>query len=149
MRFPVVVLLVTILAACSTVGTKPADVAAGVPTADVTVRLGSPLFFGASRAASAMFDVTVRNQAAVPVTLRRIHLSTGGMLQYVIEPLDRTFAETLAPGESKTVRLTTGATASVAGINPTEPMHVRVEAEFETTNGRRYRKIANIMNVAP
>lgn len=143
MRFSAGVLFLTMLAACSTGGAGSA-----VP-ASVAVRLASPLFFGSSSVSPANFDVMVTNQSTVPLTLRRINLSTVGGVQYTIQPLERDFAENLAPGESKTVRIATDAVASSAGSNPTERMNVRVVAEFEMPDGHRFRKIANVVNVAP
>jgi hypothetical protein len=142
MRVSVAVVLVAMLAACSTAGTE------GVP-ADIAVSLASPLFFGADSRSNADFDVTITNRATVPVRIRRVSIASGAVIQYVITPLERSFDEPLAPGQSKTVRLATEAIASVAGVNPAEPMRVRIVAELETPDGSRVRKIANILNVAP
>jgi len=144
MRSSIIILLVSILVACSSSGTRPAGVAA----ADVSVRLAAPLFFGSGRTSAAALDVNVTNRANVPVTLRRIHISASGMLQYTIRPLDRIYNDTLAPGETKPYHLTTEAIASTPALTPTEPLNVRVDVDFEAT-GRRYREIFNIVNVQP
>lgn len=144
MRSSITILLVSLLVACSSSGTRPAGVAA----ADVSVRLAAPLFFGSGRTSAAALDVNITNRANVPVTLRRIHIYTPGMVQYTLRPLDRPYNDTLAPGETKTYHLTTEAITSTPALTPTEPLNVRVELDFEAT-GKRYREIFNIVNVKP
>ena len=70
------------------------------------------------------------------------------MAQYGIRPVDRIFNETLAPGESKTMYLSTTAIAAVSGLMAMEPLTLRVEGDF-AVGGQRYHELFNIVNVAP
>ena len=143
MRFPIAALLIATLAACGSGGSaRPADVA----RSEVGVRLGAPLFFGSGQVAPATFEVTVRNQATVPIRVWRIHLSSPSMVQYAIRPVERTFNDSLEPGESKSFALVTDAVASAPRLDSTEPMNVRVEIDLEA-NGHRYRELSNVMGV--
>ena len=142
MRFSFAVLLIAMLAACSSgSGARPAD----LPQADVNVMLRAPLMFGSSRVASAGLDVTVRNQATVPIRVRRIQLSSPAMVEYAIRPVERAFNDALAPGETKTFSILAEAVSSSAGLSPSEPLNVRAVIQFEEGK-RSYRDVFTIMS---
>lgn len=142
MRNWVAVVLLSLSIACSSASSRPADVAAP----DLDVAFAAPLFFGSSRTAPASFNVTVTNQAKVPMTVHSLRLSSPSMAQYGIRPVQRLFNETLAPGESKTLYLSTTAIAAVAGIMAMEPLTLRVEGDFAVA-GQRYHELFNVVNV--
>ena len=141
MRLSIPVLLMVMLAACSSAnsGARPADVA----QADVNVNLRAPLLFGSSGVTQAAFDVIIRNNATVPVKLRKIRLTSPAMVEYSIRPMERSWDDTLAPGVTKTYTMLGEAIAASSGLNPSEPLNVRAEIDFEV-NGRRYRDIFTI-----
>ena len=140
MRFPLFVLCLTVLAACATSATRPAEIA----RADVSVALRAPLMFGSSRTAQAPMGVTVTNTANVPVTVRRIRLSSPAMMDYEIRPVSAAFNDLLAPNASKTFVLLSQADAARAGLDPAEPLNVRAEVDF-VAGKYKYREVFNVV----
>ena len=121
--------------ACGSGGSaRPATVA----KPDLNVELAHDLFFGSGSTAPATIDVTVRNRATVPIMLRRVELSSPGMVQYGIYPITRDFRETLQPGETKTVPVF--ATAQTSVRRPTEPLTLRAILDFEV-GGKVWREM--------
>jgi len=130
MLFPIVFLL-----ACgSTGGTRPKS----IPKPDVGVALTHSVFFGSSSEAPATIEVRAFNRASVPIELRRVELSSPGMIEYAIRPMSRDFREVIGPGETKTV--TVFATAETSVSRPTEPLTLRAIVDFEAA-GARWREV--------
>jgi hypothetical protein len=141
MRFKIALPLF-LLVACSSASRPPA----GPANAEVSVRLKGPLFFSSSRQANASFDVAIRNRTAVPITVRRVRMATPEMMEYVLRPTEKTFNETLAPGETKTLWLPATFVSSSVGLMPSEPLIVRATIDFEG-GGKPFREIFNIIDV--
>ncbi|HEX6641637.1 MAG TPA: hypothetical protein VF215_11025 [Thermoanaerobaculia bacterium] len=127
--------LVALIAACGSAGSgRPAAIAAP----EIRAGVAGTIFFGSGSTAPANIDVEVTNVANVPITLRRVEVDSPGMGTYALRRASRIVRETIAPGETK--RVTVFATAVTTVRNPSEPLTIRVIAEFE--NGKdRWREI--------
>lgn len=129
--FLVVLISVLFTVACGSTGSgRPANIAAP----DVHAELNGSVFFGSGTTAPANIDVTVTNRSAVPIVLRRIEVDSPGMGTYGIVRTARTVRENIGPGETKSV--TVFATAVTTVRNPSEPLTLRVIADFESGKDR-------------
>jgi len=130
MLFPIVFLL-----ACgSTGGTRPKS----IPKPDLAADLTHDVFFGSGSTAPASIEVRARNRGSVPIELRRVELSSHGMIEWGIIPISHDFREVIGPGETKSV--TVFATAETSVRRPTEPLTIRAIIEFEA-GGVRWREV--------
>ncbi|HUF70611.1 MAG TPA: hypothetical protein VMM79_18325 [Longimicrobiales bacterium] len=102
--------------------------------------LVSPVFFGSGTSAPANLEVVVENRAAQPLVVRSVRAQSSGMVQWGIYPVQRTFNETINPGEAKSFPLFATAVARYARMTPNEPLNVRAVVEFETA-GKRYQEL--------
>jgi hypothetical protein len=84
-------------------GTNKSGRPATVAQPAMNVELTHDIFFGSGATAPATVQVTVMNRATVPILLRRVELSSPGMVQYAIYPTAREFRETILPGETNSV----------------------------------------------
>jgi hypothetical protein len=137
LSYPILVVLsltllsLTLLSvACASGNVRPANIAAPSVEAD----LNGTVFFGSGDRAPANIDVTVTNNAGVPITLRRVEIDSPGMGTYGIVRTSRLFRDTIAPGETKRVTVFTTAITTVR--NPSEPLTLRAIAEFESGKDR-------------
>jgi hypothetical protein len=129
-------LVVLFAIACGSTGSgRPANIAAP----EVSAALNNTPFFGSGDTAPANIDVTVTNRATVPIVLRRLEVDSPGMGTYGLIRTSRTFRENLAPGE--TTNVVVFATAVTRVRNPSEPLTIRVIADFESGKDR-WREIA-------
>ena len=122
--------LVFILGCGSSGGTRPKN----IPKPDVTAELTHDVFFGSGSTAPASIEVQARNRAGVPIELRRVEVSSPGMLEWGIVPMARDFREVIGPGKTKSV--TVFATAETTVRRPTEPLTIRAIIDFEANNVR-------------
>lgn len=134
--------LVVLSIACASGTPRPADATAP----GVDVRLLNELFFGSNRTAAGTFEVEITNNAAVPMLIHSIRLSSPGMLEYSLRPEERRFGETIEAGVSKAFSVGATVVAASAGTDHREPLTVRVQLDVES-GGKRYREIRNVMNV--
>lgn len=111
---------------------------ASVAQPGLSVELTHDIFFGSGATAPATIEVTVLNRATVPIMLRRVELTSPGMVQYAIYPTVRDFRETIQPGETKSVSVF--ATAQTTVRRPTEPLTLRAVVDFEAA-GSVWREI--------
>lgn len=124
--------------ACGSAGSsRPASIAAP----EIRAGLAGTVFFGSGNTAPANIDVEVTNRAGVPITVRRLEVSSPGMATYGLIRTTRDIRETVAPGETK--RVTVFATAVTNVRNPSEPLTIRVLADFEAGKDR-WREIAMV-----
>ena len=83
------------------------------------------------------FRMHVTNHADVPITLKRVDISSiGGVGGFVVPPTSHPFATTIAPGGSDAVEFWAAGNATgqnVTGAN--EPVTVRVVATFDSSLG--------------
>ena len=130
-RVSLLFLVVLFAMSCASGGSvRPANVAAPEIRAD----LAGNIFFGSGNSAPANIDVAVTNRASVPIVLRRVEVDSPGMSTFGLIRTSRQFRETIAPGETKGV--TVFATAVTNVRNPSEPLTVRVIADFEVGKDR-------------
>jgi len=128
-------LIILLLIACGSGSSgRPATVA----KPDMRAELAHDVFFGSGSTAPATIDITVLNRATVPITLRRVEVSSPGMAEYGIHSTSRDFRETIQPGETKSVAVF--ATAETTVRNPTEPLTIRAVVDFEV-EGKIWREI--------
>lgn len=134
MRRTAVVLALFLTLACSTSNRRPATVAA--PTI-VATGVGS-IFFGSGATAPVTLEVSVRNNAQVPIRVRDVEVSSPGMVQYTLRPVSRMVNENILPGETRSITLFTTAHTSVR--SPREPLNLRTIVTLEA-QGVRWREI--------
>ena len=130
-------LITLLLIGCaSTANERPPEIA----QPDVAARLVNSLFFGSGTTTPATLEVTITNRASVPIKLRRLEIDSPGMIQYRVMPFARDYNETIAPGETKSMTVFATARTGIARLTPSEPLSVRVVADFMVGN-RRFRDI--------
>ncbi|HKO58685.1 MAG TPA: hypothetical protein VJ276_22660 [Thermoanaerobaculia bacterium] len=134
-------LLLLIAVACSS-SPGAADRPNGIAKPDIGVRsTASTIFFGSGSTAPVPLEVVVRNNASVPLRVRRISIESPGMAEYTLQPLQRTFDEEVGPGQTKSFNLVGTAYTNISRLNPTEPLQVRATVEFEGPGKERFREI--------
>lgn len=117
--------------ACGSTGSgRPANITAP----QIRAEINGSVFFGSGTSAPVTIDVAVTNTATVPIVLRRVEVDSPGMSTYGVIRTARTMSENLGPGETKTV--TVFATAVTTVRNPSEPLTIRVIADFESGKDR-------------
>ena len=131
------------LAACSSTGDRPSNIA----QPEIVVSQAGPIFFGQAAQTDVTVDVRITNRATVPITLREVEVSSANAEQYSIPRSRRTFKETIAPGETRTVQVL--ATAVAQNLNPrfAQPLIVRTFLRFEA-DGKSFRE-AVLKDFAP
>lgn len=117
---------VFLMACAGSVARRPESIA----RPSIQPELVNQLFFGSGTTAPATIEVRVRNNATVPIVLRRIEVDSPGMGQFQILRTNRTFRETIAPGETKPFAIF--AMAETTRRNPTEPLTLRAIVDFES-----------------
>jgi hypothetical protein len=130
--FLVALFIVLSTMACGSSGgsSRPATIA----QPEVRAALSGTVFFGSGNTAPANIDVSVTNTATVPIVLRRLEVDSPGMGTYGLVRTSRTFRENIGPGETKNV--TVFATAVTNVRSPSEPLTIRVIADFESGTDR-------------
>ena len=121
--------------ACSSAGSaRPANIAAP----DLRAMVSGSVFYGSGTTAPVTIDVFITNRATVPIVLRRLEVDSPGMATHGLIRTARTMRENIAPGETKSVSVFATSVTNVQ--NPSEPLQIRVIADFE--NGKdRWREI--------
>ena len=82
------------------------------------------------------YRLTVKNNANIPITLKKVYVQSVGTGGYALFPTSRPFNQTVNPNESATVEFWAPADAqglNVAGTN--SPVVVRVTTTFDTAQG--------------
>ena len=133
-RFALVTLLL-LAAACSS-GRRPAN----VKQPEIRGHAVGSIFFGSSQTAAVDVEVSVTNRADVPLIVHAIRISSPMMDQYTLQSAERSFHQTLAPGESQTFALSATAYTNRTNLEPTEPLQLRVDVDCEAA-GARFREI--------
>jgi hypothetical protein len=124
--------------ACASGATRPS----GMPRPEVEIRQNGSLFFGSGSTAPAFLEVFVTNPGSQPLMLRRVRIESPGMATYGLQPIERVFSQTIAPGETRSVQLTPTAVTSTS--RPTEPLTLRATVYFES-GGKSFREIYTAM----
>lgn len=115
-------------------GGRPADVAQPA----IRVEQVGSVFFGSTSTAPVNFEIAILNRANVPITIREIEISSPGMVQWTLRTRRQRYAETIPPGEARTLGFFTDAVTSTA--RPSEPLNTRAFVFIEA-NGKYFREI--------
>ena len=113
---------------------------------DISVDLASSIFWGSQESVPTTVDVTVTNRADQPISVRRVEVSSVNMTQYRLRTGVRDFRDTIAPGETKVLPVTTTADRFVT--RPSEPLNLRAVLEIEAA-GARWREIVSVHSNRP
>jgi hypothetical protein len=134
MRTAIAFTLLLLLAACAS-STRPAN----VPQPGIEVRQAGPIYFGQAPSTPVTVDIQITNRADVPIVLRNAEVSSSSSEQYTIPRYRRTFDQTIAPNETRTLQL--DATAVAINTRPVnaQPLLVRTFLLFEA-NGKTFRE---------
>jgi hypothetical protein len=81
--------------------------------------------FGATTSSPITIEVQIRNTATQPILVRTIRLEGGLTQQYQIRGAERAVRETIAPGETRGVRLQIVAVSQQGRIQDPEPLNLR------------------------
>jgi len=135
MRKFVVLTAVLILAACAS-STNNAKV--DIPQPEIVVEQLSSTPAVAEHVTGGVpvnFGIAVTNRADIPVTLKRINISSLGSGGYNVPNNSRPFDKVIQPGATEEVSFWAGANAdpSVAGVNGA--VALRVIAQFDSAKG--------------
>ncbi|HUP50407.1 MAG TPA: hypothetical protein VNA04_16650 [Thermoanaerobaculia bacterium] len=125
-----VVLVLVTAAACGT--GQPISTSGG--RAAVGVQLVGSVFFGSGSTAPANLEVLVENRSPAEIVVRHIRVESSGMATWGIYPAQRTFRETLSPGQVRAFPMY--ATAATTRRSPTEPLTVRAVVQFDSGTER-------------
>lgn len=124
------------LACASGSGDRPADVA----KPGIVVRQAGSIFFGSSTTAPVSFDITITNNATVPLIVKEVELTSPGMMQYTIARESKLFREVIEPGQSRTLGMTATAYTRDTRNRSDEPLSVQTFVRFEV-NGKPFREV--------
>lgn len=141
MRTAIASALLLLLAACAS-STRPAN----IPQPGIEVRQAGPIFFGSAPSTPVTVDIQITNRADVPILLRNAEVSSNAE-QYTIPRYRRTFDQTIAPGETRTVQVDATAVALSSRPVNAQPVLVRTFLLFEV-NGKTFRE-AVVTEFAP
>ena len=134
MRHALAFTLLFAAACASTSPSRPADIA----QPQLQVRQAGPIFLSQG-STTVTIDVDITNRANVPLTIREVEIGSSDSQQYSISPTRRLVNETVAPGETRTVSLSTSAVARAA--QPVgQPLVIRAFVRFEG-NGKVFREV--------
>jgi hypothetical protein len=124
--------LFLVLAAVACSSSSGTDRPANVAKPDIVVEnKASSIFFGSGSTAPVPLDITITNNASVPLRLRRIQIESPSMVEYTLRPFQRIFNEEIGPGQTKTISVVSTAYTNIARLNVTEPLQIRAIVEFE------------------
>ncbi len=132
-----------VLAACGTGSTGTTGRPQNIPRPDIHVELANNIFWGSSSTANVNVDVIVTNRADQPITVRRVEVSSPNTTQYRLRTGLRDFKDTVAPGETKTLPITTLAERFVQ--RPSDPLTLRAIVDIEAA-GSRWREIVTVIS---
>lgn len=131
MRRLSLVLLVLFAIACASGGTsRPKSIA----QPQIEVFMTHDVFFGSQAEAAATIEVRVTNPSAEPIKVLRAEVYSPTMSQWGIRRTSRTFNESIAPGETKSVTLFATAVTTVS--RPDEPLVLTALVDFESGEAR-------------
>jgi hypothetical protein len=141
MRTAIASALLLLLAACAST-TRPANIA----QPGIEVRQAGPIYFGRAPSTPVTVDIHITNRASVPILLRDAEVSSNSE-QYTIPRYRRTFNQTIAAGETRTVQLDATAVSMNTRASNAQPLLVRTFLGFEA-NGKAFRE-AVVTEFAP
>ena len=126
-----------VFAACASGTQRPAT----ITQPEILLEPATPIFFGSGTSTAASLNLSIANTATVPLTIVKVRIETSGAADYNLQTYDRSYRDTLGPGQMKVIPIVTQAFAAYAGVRPSEPMSVRVFVYFESAAGN-FREIS-------
>ena len=139
----VTVFAFTIACASSNTAQRPANIS----RPDIDAELANHVFFGGGSSAPATIDVTVKNTATEPITVRRIEVDTPDMTEWGLVRQSRSYAEVIEPGGTKAI--TFFGTATTITRERNEPLTFRTTVDFETAGGVVWREQLTKISTRP
>ncbi|HEX6101211.1 MAG TPA: hypothetical protein VF432_33150 [Thermoanaerobaculia bacterium] len=139
MRRLLVFFLLLAAACASSSGARPSDVA----RPDIHVRQAGSIVFDSGSHAPVTIDVHITNNATVPLRVREIEVSSPyppGMMLHDIRRKAQTFNETIAPGESRPLRLVAAVVSRSTQTPSSGPLGIMAKIRFEA-NGRGFMEV--------
>ena len=131
--------------ACASANT--AQRPATISRPEITAELADDVFFAGGTTAPARIDVTIRNTAGEPITVRRIEVDTPDMTEWGLVRQSRSFGEVIEPGATKAI--TFFATASTIASSRNEPLTFRTTVEFESAGDVHWREQLTMISTRP
>ena len=96
--------------------------------------------FGSGDEAPVSINIQVTNNAAMPLRIREVEITSPGMMQYSVPRVSKLFNETVAPGETRVVGMVASAIARQARVDRYEPLSLRAVIRIEG-GGKDFREI--------
>jgi hypothetical protein len=142
MRNVVASTLLLIAACASTSSDRPAN----IPQPQIRVGQAGPVFLSQGPTPITI-DVEVTNRASVPLVIREVEISSSDSgQQYGVAPARRLVNETIPPGETRKVSVTSSAVAQNSG-RVGGSVQIRASVRFEA-EGKSFRELV-LTELAP
>ena len=103
MRFRSLALLTILAFAIGCASGNTAQRPANIPRPEINSEIASEIFFAGGSSAPVTIDVSVKNSAAEPITVRRIEMDTPDMTEWGLMRQSRSYEEVIEPGETKKI----------------------------------------------
>ena len=126
------------LAACSSSSSQGPKATIAAPDVDIDQALGPGDLGFPDAPIDVKYQIRVRNNAAVPITLRRVNLHTvnpPGGAYTLTPPLVHTMNVTIPPSGEQTIEVWAHARSYGVSMRDREPVTVKGVAYFETPQG--------------
>ena len=126
-----------VAAACSS-GSQGVKANIAAPEFDIEQTFGPGDVGYPSAPIDVKYDIRIRNNSAVPITLKRINLHTvnpPGGAYTLTEPLQHPFSVTIPPNGEQTIQLWAHAQSYGVSMRDREPVTVKGVAYFDTAQG--------------
>jgi len=138
MRYRSLALLTLLAFAIGCASSNTAQRPANISRPEINAELANEVFFAGGSSAPATIDVTVKNTATEPITVRRIEVDSPDMTEWGIMRQSRSYSDVIEPGATKS--LTFFGTARAITSSRSEPLTFRTTVEFETAGGVHWRE---------
>lgn len=122
---------------------RPADVS----RPEITFAQRGEILFGGGNEAPVQLLVQIRNTAKVPLVVREIEVSSPQTMYYSVGPSSMVYAETIPPGETRTLPLTARVYSETPDKVDEEPLSVRAFVLFDV-EGKRFRETVMQRNIS-
>ena len=127
-----------LLAACSSASSQGPKANIAEPTVDIEQTFGPGDVGYPDAPIDVKYQLRIRNNAAVPITLKRINLHTvnpPGGAYTLTPPLQHPFSVTIPPNGEQTVQLWAHAQSYGVSMRDREPVTVKGVAYYQTPQG--------------
>lgn len=136
-RLALLAVLLVAAAACSS-GSQGVKANIATPEFDIEQTFGPGDVGYPSAPIDVKYDIRIRNNAAVPITLKRINLHTvnpPGGAYTLSPPLQHPFSVTIPPNGEQTIQLWAHAQSYGVSMRDREPVTIKGVAYFDTAQG--------------